>query len=149
MNDRRNRLRWWGLLFIGISVVVITVDNTVLNTALPSISRELGASTNELQWIIDAYVLVFASLLLTAGSLGDRFGRKKALIVGLVWFMLASIAAAASTSTGMLIVTRAILAIGSALILPATLSIITATFPPGERPQAIAIWAGIFGLGVG
>src|SRR5664279_5171029 len=146
---RRFRQRWIGLIFIGISVVVISLDNTVLNTALPSISRQLGATTNELQWIVDGYVLVFAALLLTTGSIGDRIGRKKALQVGLVWFMLGSIAAAAAPTTGALILTRGVLAVGSALILPATLSIITATFPPKERPQAIALWAAIFGLGVG
>ncbi len=146
---RRYAQRWIGLIFIGISVVVISVDNTILNTALPSISNSLGATTNELQWIVDGYVLVFAALLLTTGSIGDRIGRKRALLIGLVWFMIMSITAAASTTTPMLIITRGVLAVGSALILPATLSIITATFPPNERPQAIAIWAAIFGLGVG
>jgi len=141
--------RRFGLLFIGISVLVISIDNTVLNVALPSISRALGASTNELQWILDGYVLVFAALLLTTGTIGDRFGRKRVLLVGLVWFAIGSVIAAISSSTLMLIATRALLGVGGALILPATLSIISATFPPKERPQAIAIWAAIFGLGVG
>ena len=141
--------RWKGLLFIGVSVIVISLDNTVLNTALPLISRVLGATTNELQWIVDAYILVFASLLLTTGSLGDRFGRKTALQFGLVWFAVGSMAAAFVTNTTMLIVLRGIIAIGGALILPATLSIISASFPVKERAQAIAIWAGLFALGSG
>jgi len=136
--------RRFGLLFIGISVLVISIDNTVLNVALPSISRALGASTNELQWILDGYVLVFAALLLTTGTIGDRFGRKRVLLVGLVWFAIGSVIAAISSSTLMLIATRALLGVGGALILPATLSIISATFPPKERPQAIAIWADLW-----
>src|SRR5664279_5720757 len=144
---RRFRQRWIGLIFIGISVVVISLDNTVLNTALPSISRQLGATTNEMQWIVDGYVLVFAALLLTTGSIGDRIGRKKALQFGLFWFMIVSAAAAFSISTGMLIATRGVLAVGSAFILPATLSIITATFPAKERAQAIALWAAIYAFG--
>ena len=141
--------RWIGLVFIGISLIVISLDNTVLNVALPSIARSLGASASDLQWILDGYVLVFASLLLTAGSLGDRIGRKKALQGGLVLFGIGSLAAALSTSTTMLIASRAFLGIAGATIMPATLSLITATFPPRERAQAIAIWAAIFGLGVG
>lgn len=141
--------RWKGLLFIGVSVIVISLDNTVLNTALPMISRVLGATTNELQWIVDAYILVFASLLLTTGSLGDRLGRKTTLQFGLVWFAVGSMAAAFVTNTTMLIVLRGTIAIGGALILPATLSIISATFPVKERAQAIAIWAGLFALGSG
>jgi|FLYN01.1.fsa_nt_gi EmrB/QacA subfamily drug resistance transporter len=141
--------RWKALLFIGISLIVISLDNTVLNVALPSISRTLGAGQSELQWIVDAYILVFAALLLTMGALGDRFGRKKALQFGLVMFGLGSLAAALSHTTGLLIASRAFLGIGGATIMPATLSIISATFPPKERPQAIGIWAAIFGLGVG
>jgi EmrB/QacA subfamily drug resistance transporter len=141
--------RWLGLVFIGISLIVISLDNTILNVAIPSISRTLGANASELQWIIDAYVLVFAALLLTMGGLGDRFGRKRALQVGLVLFGLGSLAAALSPSTGVLIAARAFLGIGGATIMPATLSIISATFPSNERPRAIATWAAVFGLGVG
>ncbi|HML24896.1 MAG TPA: MFS transporter [Aggregatilinea sp.] len=141
--------RWIGLLFVGISLLVISLDNTVLNVALPSISNDLGSSTSELQWIVDAYVLVFAALLLTMGSIGDRVGRKKALQWGLALFGIGSFVAARSTSTEMLIATRAFLGIGGAMIMPATLSIISATFPPKERPQAIALWAATFGLGIG
>ncbi|MEW6578120.1 MAG: MFS transporter [Chloroflexota bacterium] len=141
--------RWIGLFFIGISLVVISLDNTILNVALPSISNDLGASASDLQWIVDAYVLVFAALLLTMGAIGDRIGRKIALQFGLIMFGLGSLWAALSTSTEMLIAARAFLGIGGATIMPATLSIISATFPREERSQAIAIWAAIFGLGVG
>jgi len=141
--------RWLGLLFIGISLLVISLDNTILNVALPSISNDLGASASDLQWIVDAYVLVFAALLLTMGSFGDKIGRKRALQFGLVMFGLGSLWAALSTSTEMLIAARAFLGIGGATIMPATLSIISATFPREERSQAIAVWAAIFGLGVG
>jgi len=141
--------RWRAMLFIGISLIVISLDNTILNVAIPSISRDLGASASELQWIIDSYVLVFAALLLTMGAVGDRVGRKISLQVGLGLFALGSLAAALSTSTEMLIAARAFLGIGGAIIMPATLSIISATFPPNERSQAIAIWAAVFGLGVG
>ncbi len=141
--------RWIGLLFIGISLIVISLDNTVLNVALPSIARSLGASASDLQWILDGYVLVFAALLLTTGSFGDRIGRKKALQAGLVLFGIGSLGAALSTSTTMLIICRAFLGIAGATIMPATLSLITATFPAKERPQAIALWAAVYGLGVG
>lgn len=141
--------RWLGLVFIGISVIVISVDNTIVNVALPSIARELNASTTDLQWMVDAYVLVFAALLLTMGTLGDRIGRKRALQAGLVLFGVGSLAAAVAPSIGVLTLTRAFLGIAGALMLPATLSTISATFPPLERPQAIASWASIFGLGVG
>lgn len=150
VSDKGHKNRWLSLLFISVSLLVISLDNTVLNVALPSISIDLGAGNTDLQWIIDAYILVFAALLLTMGALGDRFGRKRALQVGLVLFGIGSLAAALSDSTGMLIGSRAFLGMGAAVIMPATLSIITATFrDPKERSQAIAIWAGTFGLGIG
>ena len=141
--------RWRGLLFIGISVIVLSLDNTILNVALPSIARDLGASSTDLQWIIDGYVLVFAALLLTLGTLGDRIGRKRSLQAGLALFGVGSLAAALSPSVGVLIISRSFLGIAGALMMPATLSIISATFQTHERPQAIAIWASLFGLGVG
>jgi EmrB/QacA subfamily drug resistance transporter len=145
-----NRRRWLGLLFICVSLLIISLDNTVLNVALPSISRDLGATNSELQWIVDAYILVFAAMLLTMGSVGDRFGRKRALQLGVAWFGVFSLMAALSTSSTMLIVSRALLGVGGATIMPATLSLITASFrDPKERAQAIAIWAAVFGLGLG
>ncbi|MCI0711542.1 MAG: MFS transporter [Chloroflexi bacterium] len=141
--------RWIGLLFICVSLLVISIDNTILNVALPAISRDLGASSSDLQWIVDAYILVFAALLLTMGSVGDRIGRKRILQIGLVIFGIGSLWAALANSTDILIAARGFLGIGAAIIMPATLSIITATFPREERSQAIAIWAAVFGLGVG
>jgi EmrB/QacA subfamily drug resistance transporter len=141
--------RWKALLFIGISLLVISLDNTILNVAVPSISRDLGASQSDLQWIIDAYVLVFAALLLTMGAVSDRWGRKRALQVGLVLFGTGSLAAALSETTAMLTASRAFLGIAGAIIMPSTLSIISASFPRHERAQAFALWAAIFGLGVG
>lgn len=141
--------RWRALIFICISLVVVSLDNTILNVALPSISRTLNATASELQWIVDAYVLVFAALLLTIGGLGDRYGRKKSLQIGLVLFAIGSLAAGLAPSTNTLIIARAFLGIAGACILPATLSIISATFPSNERPRAIALWAAVFGLGVG
>lgn len=141
--------RWRGLLFIGVSVIALSLNNGVLNVALPSIGRDLNAGSTDLQWIIDGYVLVFAAFLLTLGTLGDRFGRKRALQSGLVLFALGSIPAAFATSTGMLIAARMFQGFAGALILPATLSIISGTFQAEERPRAIASWASLFGLGVG
>ncbi|MHB8625371.1 MAG: MFS transporter [Aggregatilineales bacterium] len=147
--SRAYRYRWFGLLFIGLAVLTISMDNTILNAALPSIAQQLGANTAELQWIVDVYVLIFAALLLSAGAIGDRFGRKKTLQIGLVWFAVDSIVSANAQSTGMLTLSRALVGVGGALILPATLSIVSATFHDKERPQAISIWATIFGAGIG
>lgn len=142
--------RWIALIFLNISLLVIALDNTVLNLALPSIAEQLGARASDLQWIVDVYVLVFAGLLLTSGSIGDHIGRKKTLQLGLVVFALFSLGAALSTSTGMLLAMRACMGIGGALIMPSTLSTLTATFRDNkERAQAIAIWAATFGLGIG
>lgn len=148
--NKRYRQRWTALVFMGISLLVISLDNSVLNLALPSIAKDLGSTASQLQWIIDAYVVAIAGLLLTAGYLGDRLGRKPTLTVGLVLFALFSLGAALSSSTSMLIGMRAMMGIAAATILPATLSILTATFrQPKERAQAIAIWAAVFGLGMG
>ena len=144
------RQRWIALIFMGVALLVISLDNTVLNLALPEISRALGSSTSQLQWIVDAYVLSIAGLLLTVGYLGDRLGRKPALMVGMAVFGIFSLGAALSNSTGVLIAMRTLMGIGAATILPATLSILTATFrEPKERAQAIAFWAATFSLGTG
>jgi EmrB/QacA subfamily drug resistance transporter len=150
VSDKGYRNRWIALAFMGISLLIISLDNTVLNLALPSIANDLGSSASQLQWIVDAYVLSIAGLLLTMGYLGDRLGRKPTLMVGLTFFALFSLGAALSSSTGMLIAMRALMGIGAAIILPATLSILTATFrEPKERAQAIALWAAVFALGMG
>jgi EmrB/QacA subfamily drug resistance transporter len=140
--------RWWALGALCLSLVVIGMDNTILNVALPTLSRDLGASASQLQWMVDSYVLVFAGLLLTMGALGDRFGRKKALNIGLTIFGIGSVASAFSGSASTLIATRALMGVGGALIMPATLSIITNIFPTHERGRAIGIWAGVSGIGI-
>jgi EmrB/QacA subfamily drug resistance transporter len=140
--------RWWILAVLCFSLLVIVLDNTILNVAIPTIVRDLGASNSQLQWMVDSYTLVFAGLLLTAGSLGDRFGRRGALQIGLVLFGLGSLASAMAGSADQLIATRAFMGIGGAFIMPATLSIITNVFPPQERGKAIGVWAGTAGLGV-
>jgi EmrB/QacA subfamily drug resistance transporter len=148
LSDRKYERRWWTLGVLCLSLVIISVDNTILNVALPSIVRELDAKGSQLQWIIDAYTIVFAGLLLTAGSLGDRLGRKKALTAGLVLFAVFSALASLATSPEMLIATRGLMGIGGALIFPTTLSILTNTFVGRERAKAIGIWAGVSGLGI-
>jgi EmrB/QacA subfamily drug resistance transporter len=149
--DRSSRSfhqRWWILGVLCFSLLVIVVDNSILNVALPTLTRALHASNSELQWMVDAYTLVFAGLLLTAGSLGDRFGRRGALQIGLIVFGTGSLLSAFAGSASHLIITRGVMGIGAAFIMPSTLSIITNVFPPEERGRAIAMWAAIAGIGV-
>jgi EmrB/QacA subfamily drug resistance transporter len=145
-----NNQPWIALIFICISLLVISLNNNILNVALPAISKGLHASSSELQWVIDAYVLIFAALLLTMGSIGDRFGRRRALKIGLALFGIGSILAGTTTSILSLIIMRGFMGIAGAIVMPATLSILSATFEdPKERSQAIALWAATFGLGIG
>jgi DHA2 family multidrug resistance protein-like MFS transporter len=139
--------RWFLLAIMCLSLVLVVMSVSGLNTALPTIQTELGASASDLQWIVDAYAIVFAGLLLTAGAIGDRFGRRRALLVGLAIFGLGTFIGGVATSSSQLIVGRAVMGIGAAFIMPATLSIITSIFPPHERGRAIAIWAGFAGAG--
>jgi EmrB/QacA subfamily drug resistance transporter len=141
--------RWWTLLILSTALLVISLDNTILNVALPTIEHDLDASSGQLQWIVDSYTLVFAGLLLTMGALGDRFSRRGALVAGLAIFGGASLASAFAGSATMLIATRALMGVGGALIMPTTLSILTNVFPAEERPKAIGIWAAVAGIGVG
>ena len=143
------RRRWLILGILSLSLLIIGLDNTILNVAIPTLQREFSASASSLQWMVDAYILVFAGLLLTMGSLGDRFGRKRALQAGLVIFGLTSVFAAYANTGGQLIAARAVMGIGGALIMPSTLSIITNVFPREERGRAISIWAAVAGLGIG
>ena len=140
--------RWQALGVLALSLLVITMGNTILNVGLPTIREELDASSSQLQWIVDSYLLVFAGLLLAAGSLGDRFGRKRALMSGLMVFGLGSTLASLSTDATMLIAARALMGLGAAGIMPTTLSILTNMFPSSERPKAIAAWAAVAGLGI-
>ena len=147
--SRNYERRWWTLGVLCLSLVMIVVANASLNVALPTLVRDLHASPSSLQWIVDAYSLVFAGLLLTAGALGDRYGRRLALNVGLVIFGGASGLAALAGSPTQLIAARAAMGVGAALVMPATLSVLAHVFPPRERPRAIAIWAGFAGVGAG
>jgi EmrB/QacA subfamily drug resistance transporter len=140
--------RWWILGVLCLSLLVVGLDNTILNVALPTLVRDLHASTSALQWLVDAYVLVFAGLLLTTGSLSDRFGRRYALAIGLVIFGTGSVLSAFAGSANTLIATRSLMGVGGALIMPSTLSILTNVFPADERGRAIGIWAGVSGLGI-
>lgn len=140
--------RWWAFAVLCFSLLLIVLDNTILNVALPTLVRDLSATASELQWVVDAYVLVFAGLLLTTGSLGDRFGRKRALVAGLLLFGAGSVWAAWSGSPEHLIAARALMGIGGAFIMPSTLSITTNLFTGAERTRAIGVWAGVAGLAI-
>jgi EmrB/QacA subfamily drug resistance transporter len=139
--------RWFLLGVLCLSLVMVVMAVSSLNVAIPTIQRELGASATTLQWIVDAYALVFAGLLLTAGALGDRLGRKKALLTGLAVFGAGAVVSGLASSASVVIVGRGIQGIGAALVMPATLSLITAIFPPEERQRAIATWVGFAGAG--
>ncbi|HZA86300.1 MAG TPA: MFS transporter, partial [Acidimicrobiales bacterium] len=141
--------RWLVLAVMCLSLLLIVMDNTIVNVAIPTLQRDLEASTSQLQWVVDAYILVFAGLLLTMGALGDRFGRRGALAVGLSIMGVASILSSFANSADQLIATRALMGVGGALIMPATLSIITNVFTDRrERAQAIAIWSATAGAAV-
>lgn len=141
--------RWLVLTVVCIATYAVLVDTSIINVALPTFVRELGASTTELKWIVDAYNLAFASLVLVGGSLGDRFGRKTTLLVGLAIFAFGNLAATTMSSAAGLIAMRAVMGVGAALVFPATLSIITNTFTDrAERAKAIGLWGAMTGLGV-
>jgi EmrB/QacA subfamily drug resistance transporter len=131
-----------------LSLLIVVIDNTILNTALPTLARVLHASTTDLQWITDAYTLTFAALLIIGGALGDRFGRRNALLAGLVIFAAGSAWAAVSGDSATLIAARAVMGVGAAFVMPATLSILTAVFPAKERASAIGAWSAIAGVGI-
>jgi EmrB/QacA subfamily drug resistance transporter len=141
--------RWAALGVLCASVLIVNVDNTILNVALPILVRKLAATSSELQWIVDSYAMVFAGLLLVGGSLADRFGRKRFFLIGLGVFAAASVGAAFSGSVDPLIVWRAVMGAGAALTIPASLSIVNDLFrDPAERARAIGAWAATIGLGI-
>jgi EmrB/QacA subfamily drug resistance transporter len=135
--------KWWTLAALGVGLFMLMLDNTVVNVALPSIQRDLGARLSELEWIVSGYALTFAALMLTGGKLADLLGRRLVFVGGLTVFTASSLACALAPSAGFLIGARVVQGVGAALMNPATLSIITATFPPRERGAAIGIWAGV------
>ena len=148
----RNRLvtaenrKWWTLAAVGFGLFMIMLDNTVVNVALPTIQRELGAGLSQLEWIVSGYALTFAALMLTGGKLADLFGRRRVFVIGLAVFSGSSLACALAPSAGFLIGARVVQGGGAALMNPATLSIISAAFPPRQRGTAIGIWAGVSAL---
>jgi EmrB/QacA subfamily drug resistance transporter len=150
MTTARSTSRWTVLAVLCLSLLAVVIDGTIVNTALPTLSRELDASSSDLQWIVDAYTLAFAGLLLVAGAAGDRYGRHRALSAGLVVFGAASALAAISQTSGQLIAARGLMGVGAALVMPATLSILSDVFrdDPVGRAKAIGIWSGVSGLGV-
>jgi EmrB/QacA subfamily drug resistance transporter len=143
--------KWWTLAVVALGVLLVMADSTIVTVALPSIREDLGyleVSLTELQWVVNAYVLTFAALLLTAGRLADLFGRRLIFVVGLVVFIGSSIACGVADDIAVLIAFRGVQGVGAALLAPTSLSIITATFPPQERGMAIGIWSGLVGFGV-
>ena len=146
--NRIQKLRWWTLAVLSVTMMIAAIDETILNVAIPSLQRDLDASSSALQWMVNSYMLVFGGALLTMGALGDRFGRAKLLRIGLATFGLASVGAALSESPAQLIAARAIMGLGGAMMMPATLSIIVNVFKEAEKAKAIAIWAAMAGAGV-
>ena len=141
--------RWAALAVLSAALALVSLDNTIVNVALPTLQEDLGATTSQLQWVVDAYSVMFAGTLLLAGSLGDRFGRRRMLLVGLAIFIAASAFGALSPNADALTLARALMGVGGAFIMPSTLSILVQVFEePRERAQAIGIWAAVAGVGV-
>jgi EmrB/QacA subfamily drug resistance transporter len=138
--------KWWTLAAVSFGLFMIMLDNTVVNVALPTMEKDLHVSISSLEWIVTAYALTFAALMITGGKLADLYGRRRIFVVGLAIFTLSSLACGFAPNAGFLIGARAVQGSGAALMNPATLSIITATFPPKQRGQAIGIWAGVSAL---
>ncbi|MEU0571635.1 MFS transporter [Nonomuraea sp. NPDC005983] len=147
-NTVRDPRRWWVLVVLCLSLLVVAIDNTILNLAIPSLIRNLGATPSDIQWILDAYVLVFAGLLLTAGSLSDRFGRKRFLIIGLAFFGGASLLAVLASEPWQVIGARALMGVGGSILMPSTLSILMTVFDEAERRKAMAVWSAVAMVGV-
>jgi EmrB/QacA subfamily drug resistance transporter len=147
-NTVRDPRRWWILGVLCLAVLVLVVDNTVLNLAIPSLNEEMGATASDIQWIIDAYVLAYAGLLLTSGSLSDKYGRRRFLIIGLAFFGGASLLAVLVTEPWQLIAARALMGIGGSIMMPSTLSILMTVFDEGERRKAMAAWSAVALVGM-
>jgi len=143
-----HRRRWGILSVLVLCLLVVILDNTILNVALKTLQEDLDATQSELEWAINSFTLVFAGLMFTAGVLGDRFGRRRLLVIGMIAFGAASALSAFATTPELLIASRALMGIGAAAVQPQTLSILTNVFSPAERPKALGIWAGFAGLAV-
>src|SRR6516165_12643727 len=147
--ERSIQHKGWILFALCLAALIINVDVTIVNVALPSLVRQLGATTTSLQWVVDAYTLVFAALILAAGSLSDRVGRKGILLLGLLVFGAGSLAGSLASSSGELIAARVVMGLGAAAIFPSTLSLIANVFTErGERARAIGLWGATTGVGV-
>jgi MFS family permease len=140
-----SRTRWIGLVFISLAVSLIIVDSTIVNVAIPSIIDDLGLTSTQVQWVQESYTLVFAALLLVFGTLADKFGRRRMMVIGMALFGISSIAAALVTTPELLIGARVIQGLGGAMVLPTTLSLVNATFRGKERGIAFAIWGSTIG----
>ena len=138
--------KWWTLVAVSIGLFMIMLDNTIVNVALPTIQRSLDLKISELEWIVTGYALTFGALMLTGGKLADLLGRRLVFVVGLVIFTLSSLACGLAGGATVLIAARVVQGLGAALMNPATLSIITVTFPPRQRGTAIGVWAGVSAL---
>ncbi|MFI1362057.1 MFS transporter [Streptomyces griseochromogenes] len=146
--ETRNPRRWWILVVLCLSSLVLTIDTMALTVAVPSMTEDLGASAQDVQWILDSYILVFAGLLLTSGSLGDRFGRRKVMLTGLLLFGAASLVGTFAADPGQVIAIRVAMGVGGALIMPSTLSILITVFDEKERGRAMAAWGSVSMLGL-
>ena len=146
--EARSSHRWWILVVLCLSSLVLVVDGMALTVAVPQMTRDIGATAQDTQWILDSYILVFAGLLLVSGGLGDRFGRRRVMMIGLVLFGAASLAAMFAANPGELIAIRVLMGIGGALIMPSTLSILITVFDDAERPKAMAAWTCVAMLGL-
>src|SRR5215471_2385368 len=138
--------KWWTLAAVSVGLFMIMLDNTVVNVALPSMRKSLHLTLEELEWVVTGYALTFGALMLTGGKLADLMGRRLIFVAGLVIFTLSSLACGLAGSASVLIAARVVQGVGAALMNPATLSIITVTFPPRQRGTAIGIWAGVSAL---
>jgi EmrB/QacA subfamily drug resistance transporter len=140
--------QFWAVALTGAALFMITLDNLIVLATLPSMQRDLGVSIDRLQWVVDAYILAFAVLILTGAALGDRYGRRRMLVVGLVVFTASSAAGALSQTLTQLIVARAVQGVGAALLMPLTLTLLSAAFPIERRTAALGMWSSIAGMGV-
>ncbi|UXY27416.1 MFS transporter [Streptomyces sp. HUAS TT20] len=146
--ETRNPRRWWILVVLCLSTLVLVVDSMALTVAVPAMTEDLGASAQDVQWILDSYILVFAGLLLTSGSLGDRFGRRRVMLAGLLLFGAASLAGSFAADPGQVVAVRVAMGVGGALIMPSTLSILITVFDEEERGKAMAAWGSVSMLGL-
>src|SRR5947209_15348462 len=140
--------RIWTLVIVSVGLFMVVLDNLVVNVALPSIHRDLGASIQALEWTVNAYILAYAVFLLTGAALGDRFGRKRMFVGGIALFTISSAAAALAPTTGTLIAARALQGVGAAVVTPLTLTLLADAFPPERRGIALGVWSGISGIAV-